>query len=49
MKKYTREQLIMAMKLYNEDFVNNPEKHENLDTTALCAERQIDTLLNFID
>ena len=46
-KKYTKEQLIAAMRKYNEEVIQNPEEFGSIDNDS--AEVQVEHLLSLVD
>lgn len=47
--KYTKQQLIIAQRKWNIDFINNPSRYPNeIDNTLKYAEDQICHLLNLV-
>jgi hypothetical protein len=46
--KYTKKQLVEAMKKYNENFIDSKETFTEIDETLECAENQVEYLLSLV-
>lgn len=47
-EKYPRENLILAMQIYNKQLLEDPEGFTDIDRTRKCAEDQVDYLIGII-
>ncbi len=47
--KYTREQLIKAMKKYNNEVLENPDGFDELSSDENCAIEQVDKLISLVE
>lgn len=45
----TKQELVEAMRLYNEDSLENPQNFRDITSSENCAEDQVDYLLDKID
>jgi hypothetical protein len=48
-KLYTKEQLVKAMKKYNQNYLEDESSFDSINETNECAENQVEYLLSFVE
>lgn len=48
-KLYTKEQLVIAMKKYNQNYLKDENSFGSINETNECAEKQVEYLLSLVE